>query len=78
MLRQGFLSGVNTILVIGAVLAFAGAALALWLMREHEIGRDQPELAAAAQDQLEASASRSFSSSDPRARLAVLSVPLQR
>jgi hypothetical protein len=37
------------------VLAFAGAALALWLMREHEIERDQPELAAAAHDQREAS-----------------------
>jgi EmrB/QacA subfamily drug resistance transporter len=45
--REGFLSGLNTILVIGAVLAFAGAALALWLVREHEIERDQPELVAA-------------------------------
>ncbi len=42
--RQGFLSGLNTILVIGAMLAFAGAVLALWLVREHEIERDQPEL----------------------------------
>jgi EmrB/QacA subfamily drug resistance transporter len=42
--RQGFLSGLNTILVIGAVLAFAGAILALWLVREHEIEREQPEL----------------------------------
>ena len=39
--RQGFLSGLNTILVIGAVLAFAGAGLALWLVREHEIEREQ-------------------------------------
>src|SRR5256885_1072157 len=39
--REGFLSGLNTILVAGAVLAFAGAALALWLVREHEIERDQ-------------------------------------
>ena len=38
--RQGFLSGLNTILVIGAVLAFAGAGLALWLVREHEIERE--------------------------------------
>ena len=45
--REGFLSGLNTILVIGAVLAFVGAALALWLVREHEIERDQPELVAA-------------------------------
>ncbi len=48
--RQGFLSGLNTILVIGAVLAFAGAVLALWLVREHEIERDQPELAMAGQE----------------------------
>jgi EmrB/QacA subfamily drug resistance transporter len=45
--RQGFLSGLNTILVIGAVLAFAGAALALWLVREHEIEREHPELISA-------------------------------
>ncbi len=42
--RDGFLSGLNTILVIGAALAFAGALLALWLVREHEIEREQPEL----------------------------------
>ena len=42
--RQGFLSGLNTILVLGALLAFAGAALAAWLVREHEIERGQPEL----------------------------------
>ena len=43
--RQGFLSGLNTILVIGAAVAFAGAGLALWLVREHEIEREQqPEL----------------------------------
>jgi branched-subunit amino acid permease len=46
--REGFLSGLNSILVIGALLAFAGAVLALWLVREHEIERDQPELIAAA------------------------------
>jgi EmrB/QacA subfamily drug resistance transporter len=39
--RQGFLSGLDTVLVIGSVLAFAGAALALWLVREHEIEREQ-------------------------------------
>ena len=39
--RQGFLSGLDTILVIGSVLAFAGAAFALWLVREHEIEREQ-------------------------------------
>ncbi len=42
--RQGFLSGLNTILLLGAVLAFAGAALAAWLVREHEIEREQLEL----------------------------------
>jgi hypothetical protein len=30
--------------VIGALLAFAGAVLALWLVREDQIERDQPEL----------------------------------
>ena len=53
--RQGFLSGLNTILVIGAVVAFAGAGLALWLVREHEIEREQhPELIAAGEQELEA------------------------
>src|SRR5437763_9822982 len=33
--HQGFLTGLNTILVIGAVLAFAGAVAAAWLVREH-------------------------------------------
>jgi EmrB/QacA subfamily drug resistance transporter len=53
--RDGFLSGLNTILVIGAALAFAGALLALWLVREHEIERDaQPELIAVGDNELEA------------------------
>jgi hypothetical protein len=52
--RDGFLSGLNTILVIGAALAFAGALLALWLVREHEIEREQPELIAPAEHDLEA------------------------
>jgi hypothetical protein len=38
--RQGFLSGLNTILLLGALLAFAGAAVAAWLVREHEIERE--------------------------------------
>jgi EmrB/QacA subfamily drug resistance transporter len=46
--REGFLSGLNAILVIGGVVALAGALLALWLVREHEIERERPELAAAA------------------------------
>jgi EmrB/QacA subfamily drug resistance transporter len=52
--RQGFLTGMNAILVIGAVLALAGAAVALWLVREHEIEREQPELAGIGEAELEA------------------------
>jgi EmrB/QacA subfamily drug resistance transporter len=40
--HQGFLTGLNAILIIGGVVAFAGAALALWLVREHEIEREAP------------------------------------
>ena len=40
--------------MIGAALAFAGALLALWLVREHEIERQQPELLAASEQDLEA------------------------
>jgi EmrB/QacA subfamily drug resistance transporter len=52
--RDGFLSGLNTILVIGAALAFVGSLLALWLVREHEIEREQPELIAHGEHELEA------------------------
>jgi predicted MFS family arabinose efflux permease len=38
--EQGFLHGLNEILVIGAILSFAGAALSLWLVRERDIERD--------------------------------------
>ncbi|GAA0654292.1 MFS transporter [Kitasatospora atroaurantiaca] len=41
--REGFLSGLNTVLMLGALLSFAGAALALWLVREHEIEREAVE-----------------------------------
>jgi EmrB/QacA subfamily drug resistance transporter len=51
--RDGFLSGLNVILVIGAVVAFAGAIFALWLVREHEIERDQPEVIPVREAQLE-------------------------
>lgn len=50
---EGFLAGLNEVLVIGAMLSFAGAVLALWLVRESEIERDPdqgealPESAAA-------------------------------
>jgi EmrB/QacA subfamily drug resistance transporter len=52
--REGFLSGLNAILVIGAMLAFAGAIVALWLVREHQIERHQPELIPATEERLEA------------------------
>ncbi len=54
--RQGFLTGFNAILVIGGLVAITGAALALWLVREREIERDQPELAMGRNDTLELSA----------------------
>ena len=38
--EQGFLHGLNTILLLGAILSFAGAALALWLVRERDIERE--------------------------------------
>ena len=41
--REGFLSGFNEVLVLGGVVCFVGAALALWLVREHEIEREPVE-----------------------------------
>jgi EmrB/QacA subfamily drug resistance transporter len=35
--NQGFLAGFNDVLTLGAVLSFAGAVLALWLIRERAI-----------------------------------------
>jgi EmrB/QacA subfamily drug resistance transporter len=52
--REGFLTGLNAILVIGGVIAIAGAAVALWLVREHQIERDQPELVGVSEERLEA------------------------
>jgi predicted MFS family arabinose efflux permease len=46
--REGFLSGLNAILVIGALLALIGAAVAFWLVREHQIERERPEVIAPA------------------------------
>jgi EmrB/QacA subfamily drug resistance transporter len=40
---QGFLTGLNDVLTLGALLCFAGAALALWLVRESEIEREPLE-----------------------------------
>jgi EmrB/QacA subfamily drug resistance transporter len=37
--REGFLTGLNDVLTLGALLSFAGAVLALWLVREREIER---------------------------------------
>jgi EmrB/QacA subfamily drug resistance transporter len=41
--QQGFLHGMNEILVMGAILAFAGSVLALLLVRERDIERDAVE-----------------------------------
>jgi hypothetical protein len=40
--REGFLSGFNEILMLGGILAVAGALLSLWLVREEDIERDTP------------------------------------
>lgn len=37
---QGFLTGLNDVLVLGAVLSFVGAMLAVWLIRERDVRRD--------------------------------------
>ena len=44
--REGFLAGLNDILLVAGILAFVGAALALVLIREGEIERDafEPEV----------------------------------
>ncbi len=44
--RQGFLNGLNSILTIGGIVALAGALLSLWLVREHEIEREEVEVGA--------------------------------
>jgi EmrB/QacA subfamily drug resistance transporter len=41
--NQGVLAGLNDVLLLGALLSFAGAVLALWLVREDEIEREQVE-----------------------------------
>ena len=38
--EQGFLDGLNAVLLLGAILSFAGAVMALWLVREGEIERE--------------------------------------
>jgi EmrB/QacA subfamily drug resistance transporter len=41
--QQGFLAGFNDVLTFGALLSFAGAVLATWLVREREIEREPVE-----------------------------------
>jgi EmrB/QacA subfamily drug resistance transporter len=38
--REGFLAGLNDVLMLGGFVALAGAVLALWLVREEEIERE--------------------------------------
>jgi EmrB/QacA subfamily drug resistance transporter len=38
--QEGFLSGFNDVLTLGALVAFAGAVVSLWLVREGEIERE--------------------------------------
>jgi EmrB/QacA subfamily drug resistance transporter len=38
--NQGMLAGLNEVLVLGALLSFAGALFALWLVREDQIERE--------------------------------------
>jgi EmrB/QacA subfamily drug resistance transporter len=38
--QQGFLAGMNEVLVLAAILSLAGSVLALWLVREREIERE--------------------------------------
>jgi EmrB/QacA subfamily drug resistance transporter len=40
---EGFLAGLNDVLTLGSLLCFAGAVLALWLVREHQIERQPME-----------------------------------
>lgn len=41
--HQGFLAGFTDVLTLGGLLCFAGAALALWLVRERDIEREPVE-----------------------------------
>jgi EmrB/QacA subfamily drug resistance transporter len=41
--REGFLAGMNDVLTLGAFVSLAGAALALWLVRERDIEREAVE-----------------------------------
>ena len=41
--REGFLAGTNEVLTLGSVVCFAGAVLALWLVRERDIEGEPQE-----------------------------------
>jgi EmrB/QacA subfamily drug resistance transporter len=45
---EGFLAGFNQVLTLGGLVCFAGAALALWLVREREIEREPVDVASEA------------------------------
>jgi EmrB/QacA subfamily drug resistance transporter len=47
--RDGFLSGLNEIFMLGGILAFAAALFALWLVRERDIEREPVDLEASPQ-----------------------------
>jgi EmrB/QacA subfamily drug resistance transporter len=53
---EGFLAGLNDVLVLGALLSFAGAVLALWLVRERQIEREPVESERESQHMPEAAA----------------------
>jgi EmrB/QacA subfamily drug resistance transporter len=44
--RDGFLSGFNEILLLGGIMSFAAALVALWLVRERDIDREPAEIEA--------------------------------
>jgi EmrB/QacA subfamily drug resistance transporter len=41
--REGFLAGMNDVLLMGSLVAFVGALVALWLVRERDIERESVE-----------------------------------
>jgi hypothetical protein len=50
--HQGFLTGLNLVLLLGGVVSVLGAALALWLVREREIEREPAVVAVPEQAEL--------------------------
>jgi EmrB/QacA subfamily drug resistance transporter len=50
--REGFLSGLNEVLMLGGFVSVAGAVLALWLVREREIDRESAGVTAPAVDRV--------------------------